>query len=381
MNTRYFAFIFRITIGTSLSLGAVLLSSGQTLINLGTQSRNADFTGQPYTRPMKTGTSLPATCTVGDMYFNIAGTAGKNLYACTATNTWTLESAGGSGSGLSDPGNNGVVVRTATNVTTAVAAPQGNIVGTSDAQTLTNKSIDASEINTGVFSAAQMPALSGDITTASGSTATTLASINSNPGTFGDSSHALQLTVDAKGRITAIAQVSISGGTGGSGSPLSAGTLAALPAMCASGSLYFATDQPAGQQLYTCSATNVWTQMVSLGGSGALAFTNGSLDIVTAVVPRLAAANAFTGTNMFSGRTIFNQVATGVASNTDLAGQLSLTAGTASYSFTGTYTSAPICTASDTSAQNAVKVATTATTLTLSGSGSDVINYICVGRN
>jgi len=41
MNTRYFAFIFRITIGTSLSLGAVLLSSGQTLINLGTQSRNA----------------------------------------------------------------------------------------------------------------------------------------------------------------------------------------------------------------------------------------------------------------------------------------------------------------------------------------------------
>ena len=36
------------------------------------------------------GTSLPATCTVGQRYFKTDATAGQNLYGCTATNTWTL---------------------------------------------------------------------------------------------------------------------------------------------------------------------------------------------------------------------------------------------------------------------------------------------------
>lgn len=45
------------------------------------------------------GTTLPATCTVGDVFFDSDATAGQNLYACTATNTWTL--MGGSGGGES----------------------------------------------------------------------------------------------------------------------------------------------------------------------------------------------------------------------------------------------------------------------------------------
>ncbi len=74
---------------------------------------------------------------------------------------------------------------------------------------------------------------------------------------------------------------------------------ASIPATCTPGTLYFATDQPAGQQIYTCSSPNTYTQVVSLGASGALAFTNGSLDIVTSVVPRLTATNTFTGLNTF----------------------------------------------------------------------------------
>jgi hypothetical protein len=175
------------------------------------------------------------------------------------------------------------------------AAPAGAFVGTSDTQTLTNKSIAATEINSGTLSASVLPAFSGDISTTVGSAATTLATVNSSPGTYGDSTHSLQVTVDGKGRITAISPVAISGS--GSGGTITAGTLASEPTTCSVGTLYFATDQPAGQQIYSCSATDTWTQVVNLGPSGALAFTAGSLDINTAVVPRLAAANTFSGFN------------------------------------------------------------------------------------
>lgn len=270
-----------------MALGTVC---GQTLINLGTQGKNIDFSNAPSTRPEKTGSAAPATCSIGDLFFNTSAQLGQNLYGCAAPNTWTLLS-GNSSSGLDDPGANGVVERIAPNTTTAVPAPTGTIVGTSDLQTLTNKSIDASEINTGTLSGAQMPAFFGDVSTPAGSTATTLATVNSTPGTYGDGSHSVQVTVDAKGRVTAIAQFPIAG----NGSSISAGPLASIPANCTTGTLYFATDQPAGQQIYTCSSTNTWTQVVSLGGSGALAFTNGSLDIVTSVVPRLNAADVFSG--------------------------------------------------------------------------------------
>lgn len=36
------------------------------------------------------GTSLPGSCSIGDMFFKTNETAGKNLYGCTAVNTWTL---------------------------------------------------------------------------------------------------------------------------------------------------------------------------------------------------------------------------------------------------------------------------------------------------
>jgi hypothetical protein len=39
--------------------------------------------------------SAPATCVVGDLYFDTDATAGENLNLCTATNTWTTVSGGG----------------------------------------------------------------------------------------------------------------------------------------------------------------------------------------------------------------------------------------------------------------------------------------------
>jgi hypothetical protein len=277
-----------------LPVAVVLAAYGQTTqINLATQGKNIDFTAAPFTRPLKTGTGLPANCSPGDVFFKIDAVAGQNFYACTAVNTWVAQTTSGP-AGLGDPGSNGIVLRTGVNTTSAVGAPVGAIVGTSDAQTLTNKTIDASEITTGTLSGARLPALSGDISTSAGTTVTTLATVNATPGAYGDGTHAVQLTVDAKGRITAVSQVGISGGSGGS---IAAGTLAAIPVTCSTGTLYFATDQPAGQQLYTCSATNTYTQELNLGGSGALAISGGSLDINLAIVPRLTAANTFSGFN------------------------------------------------------------------------------------
>lgn len=139
----------------ALTLTAVFALYGQTLVDIGKQGKDIDFSNAPSTRPEKTGTAPPSTCSIGQLFFTT--TAPANLYACTTSNTWT-PIIGSSGSGLSDPGANGVVERTALNTTSAVPAPSGIIVGTTDVQTLTNKSIDASEINSGTFVPARLPA-------------------------------------------------------------------------------------------------------------------------------------------------------------------------------------------------------------------------------
>ena len=355
MNKRAFALILRAVFCTLALMGGVIPSPGQTLINLATQGRNADFTGQPYTRPMKTGTSLPATCTVGDMYFNLGAAAGKNLYACTGTNTWTLQA-----------GTNTTIAAGSVTPGTFQAGPYDF---SPSALLVPSNASPTSDRQLG-FDTTDHLLLFGQ----NGVTAVLPYVLTAPPS--GCAQWGADYTLIGTGSPCG------SGGSGGgSGSGITTGLLASLPTTCSAGTLYFATDQPAGQQIYSCSATNTWTQIVSLGGSGALAFANGSLDIVTAVVPRLAAANSFTGSNSFGGKTTFGIVATGTSSNTDLAGQLTLLSGTASYTFTGQYTSAPICTASDTTNINAVKVSATTTGLTVTGSGADVINYICVGRN
>jgi hypothetical protein len=64
---------------------------GQTQVDLKTQSRAVDFSAAPGTKPIQTGAVLPATCTVGQMFFNTAASSGQNLYGCIATNTWLPE--------------------------------------------------------------------------------------------------------------------------------------------------------------------------------------------------------------------------------------------------------------------------------------------------
>ncbi len=72
----------------------IALANAQTLVDLRTQSKSVNFTAANYTSPFQSGTSLPASCSMGQAYFETNAAAGLNLYGCTATNSWTLLSAG-----------------------------------------------------------------------------------------------------------------------------------------------------------------------------------------------------------------------------------------------------------------------------------------------
>jgi hypothetical protein len=81
MNLRY----------SVLPLVLLCPAMAQTLVDLRTQSKSVDFTAASTTKPFKSGTALPATCSVGEAFFQTSAPAGTNLYACTSANSWTLE--------------------------------------------------------------------------------------------------------------------------------------------------------------------------------------------------------------------------------------------------------------------------------------------------
>jgi hypothetical protein len=61
------------------------------------QTGVSSFAWQPIS--FRSGTTAPAACALGDLFFDTDATAGQNLLGCTAANTWTmLSSVGGSGS-------------------------------------------------------------------------------------------------------------------------------------------------------------------------------------------------------------------------------------------------------------------------------------------
>ena len=66
-----------------------------TQIDLRLQSRDVDFSAATTTKPFKSGTSFPSTCSVGEMFYKQDALAGANLYACTSANLWTLQSGAG----------------------------------------------------------------------------------------------------------------------------------------------------------------------------------------------------------------------------------------------------------------------------------------------
>ena len=95
-----------------LALSAGWLLTGQTTINGGRQiSGPWDASGAVSTKPARSGTTLPSTCSLGEQFFKTDATAGQNLHFCTAVNVWTQMSGGaGGGDTASNVGPSGVGV-------------------------------------------------------------------------------------------------------------------------------------------------------------------------------------------------------------------------------------------------------------------------------
>jgi hypothetical protein len=99
-----------IVINQILAAGWCAMSMlGQTQVNLGNQAKNVNFEAAPFTKPLQTGASLPATCSQGALFFLTTAAAGANVYGCAATNTWTVQGSGGGGGGAVTIDNNGTL--------------------------------------------------------------------------------------------------------------------------------------------------------------------------------------------------------------------------------------------------------------------------------
>src|SRR5205807_5782495 len=110
-------------------VAGTIAASGQTRVDMRTQSKNVDFSAASSTKPSKAGTTLPATCSVAETFLKIDASAGKNLYVCTQMNTWTAQ-------GAPDTSGNADKVLSNDGATTGWRAMGGDVNGKPDALTV-----------------------------------------------------------------------------------------------------------------------------------------------------------------------------------------------------------------------------------------------------
>jgi len=279
--------------------------AAQTLVDLKTQAKNVDFTGAITTKPVKAGTTLPATCAAGELFFKTNAAPGGNLYLCTAANTWTqngLPSASQATDFL-------VTALGASSTVQCTVCKYGIGEKTfSVSSTMSVSALSGSGGSATVYfylNPTGTPQFGYDGTIVTGATLTGLAGQTPITSFPGDSIPLATCTVAANqfsactdfravyrrsvavagsgivvledpstGLTTYAVNPAVVGLLGGSNTwtgnndfsgashttPAKSGLIANRPATCTVGELYFATDAAtAGKNLHFCTATNTWT--------------------------------------------------------------------------------------------------------------------------
>ena len=153
---------------------------------------------------------------------------------------------------------------------------------------------------------------------------------------------------------------------------------------------------PAANHIYFCSELDDGWLEVSIGGlpyeplvidqygtgAGGQLYLGYPGQIGRVVLSGSSSASVLSVLPDGSTLTVSGGLATG-AGNTDLAGLLTASAGTANYSFTDTYTTAPVCIVQDdTLISSLLSVTVSTTTLTVTTTGAtDLVAYHCIGLN
>lgn len=139
-------------------------------------------TGVISTARLGTGTANSGTVLHGDNTWSAAGSGDLSSNTSTSVDSEVALFSSTTGKIIKRATGSGIAKLTS-GVLSVVTAPTGTILGTSDAQNVTNKTLDATNaiiataITSGTLPAGRLPALTGDVTTTVGTVATTLAAI------------------------------------------------------------------------------------------------------------------------------------------------------------------------------------------------------------
>ena len=140
------------------------------------------------------------TLTISTTITGVLKGNGTAISAATAGTDYVVPSGSITGTAANITATSNSTLTTLSALTTASSLSS---VGTIASGVWNGTAISLTSYASGTLQAAQFPALTGDITTSAGSLATTLATVNSNTGSFGGASSVPNFTVNAKGLITA----------------------------------------------------------------------------------------------------------------------------------------------------------------------------------